>query len=150
MPSLKEKLPLPEKRSEMVDACAQLLDREVSSKGGLGGLAVKAAYKVFKSFKPGAARDAVDGLFDDFVDALEPFHQEYEQEHPTGTFGAHLKSRTGRVAEALVQVTDRRAERSRHKNLVKAYQKLRGSAVRNVEAAVPGLADLMDGYYQKG
>ena len=66
-----------------------------------------------------------------------------------GTFGGHMRTRDSEVAEALVQVTDRRAEKTKHNSLRKWYKKLRGSAKRNVQEAVPGLGDLVDRYYQK-
>lgn len=146
MAKLVDKLPLPDKRKEIVDACTQLLDGEVRKKKGIGGLAVKAGYKVLKAFKPGAVPNLVDALFDDFIEALDKFHSDYDG---AGSFGGYLKARDSEVAEALVQVTDRRAQKTKHNSLRKGYQKLRGSAKRNVQEAVPGLADLIDRYYQK-
>jgi len=147
MAKLIDKLPLPDRRSEMVDDCCRLLDAEVSRKSGLSGLAVKAGYKMLKGFKPGAVRHAVDGLLDEFIEALEPFHADFEKSG-TGTFGGHIKGRKHEAAEALLAVTDRRAQNPDQKALAKAYAKLRGTGLRNVEEAVPGLADLMDRYYQ--
>ena len=146
MAKLVDKLPLPDKRKEIVDACARLLDDEVRKKKGIGGLAVKAGYKVLKAFKPGAVTNLVDALFDDFIEALEKFHSDFDG---AGLFGGYLKTRDAEVAEALIQVTDRRAQKTKHNSLRKGYQKLRGSAKRNVQEAVPGLADLIDRYYQK-
>jgi hypothetical protein len=146
MAKLVDKLPLPDKRKEIVGACAQLLDAEVRKKRGIGGMAVKAMYKMLKAFKPGAVPNTVDALFDDFIEALDKFHGDYDG---SGSFGGYLKTRDSEVAEALVQVTDRRAEKTKHGSLRKGYQKLRGSAKRNVQEAVPGLADLIDRYYQK-
>jgi len=146
MAKLTDKLPLPDKRKEIVDACARLLDEEVKKKKGIGGLAVKAGYKVLKALKPGAAVNMVDALFDDFIEALDKFHADYDG---SGSFGGYIKTRESEVAEALVQVTDRRAQNTKHGSLRKGYQKLRGSARRNVQEAVPGLADLIDRYYQK-
>lgn len=146
MAKLVDKLPLPDQRKEIVDACTRLLDSEVKKKKGIGGLAVKAGYKVLKAFKPGAVPNLVNALFDDFIEALDKFHAEYDG---AGSFGGYLKTRDSEVAEALVQVTDRRAEKTKHNSLRKGYKKLRGSARRNVQEAVPGLADLIDRYYQK-
>jgi len=39
MAKLVDKLPLPDKRKEIVGACAQLLDDEVRKKRGIGGMA---------------------------------------------------------------------------------------------------------------
>jgi hypothetical protein len=103
-------------------------------------------YKMLKAFKPGAVPNTVDALFDDFIEALDKFHSDFDG---AGSFGGYLKTRDSEVAEALVQVTDRRAEKTKHNSLRKGYKKLRGSAKRNVQEAVPGLADLIDRYYQK-
>ena len=149
MAKLVDKLPLPDRREEIVEACARLLDDEVKKKRGIGGLAVKAAYKVLKAFKPGAVQNTVDALFDDFMEALERFHADYEGAGSAGSFGGYMRTRESEVAEALVQVTDRRAEKTKHNSLRKWYKKLRGSAKRNVQEAVPGLGDLVDRYYQK-
>ena len=43
------------------------------------------------------------------------------------------------MAEALLTVTDGRAQASKHGSVKGAYGKLRGSARKNVERAVPGL-----------
>jgi hypothetical protein len=147
MSTLMDNLPLPEQRPAVIDDCCDLLDAEVKKKGGMSGLAVKAGYKVLKSLKPGAVRSAVDGLLDDFIDALEPFHEDF-QKASGGSFGALLKGRSGEVAEALVRVTDRKADESKHKTLARGYRKLRPSAIKHVTEAIPGLADLFDKYYQ--
>jgi len=148
MTTLLDKLPLPDEREPILDDCQRLLDAEVAGKKGMSGLAIKAGYKVLKSFRPGAVRASIDGLLDDFISALEPFHSDFAAAGQ-GTFGGHLKSRTGEVAEALVGVTDERANRSKHKTLVRGYRRLRPSAVRHVTEAVPALADLFDHYYRK-
>lgn len=146
MPPLREELPLEQERPRILDDCCRLLDSEVARKKGIGGLAVKGGYKVLKTIKPGAVREAVDGLLDDFVAALEPFRASWEQEGSAGTFAAYLQARDHRVAEALVQMTDSKARKTRHANLRKVYEKLRPSAVNHVREAVAPLARLLDSY----
>jgi hypothetical protein len=148
MEKLVARLPLPARRAEIIQDCVLLLEAEVSKKTGMTGLAVKAAYRVFKAIKPGLAREAIDGLLDDFVDALDPLHDAHRQAGPQGSFGAYLKARAPAAAEALLGVTDRRAAGSRHTTLVKLYRKLRPAALRNVEEAIPGLGELFDKYDQ--
>jgi hypothetical protein len=147
MGTLLSHLPLPEKRADIVTACRELLEAEVGRKSGLSGFAIKAGYKTLKAIKPGVVTEAIDGLLDDFLEALEELHAEHAAA-PAGTFGARMKQQAARVAEALVRVTDRRAEKSRHGTLRGMYHKLRPSALRHVEEAVPGLADLMDRFYR--
>ena len=147
MSTLLSQLPLPEKRQAIIDDCVKLLDAEVKRKKGIGGLAIKGGYKILKAFKPGAVPDAVNGLLDDFVTALEPMHGDFSAAENESSFGAHMRARVNDVAEALLGVTDRRADGSRHKTLVKGYRRLRPSAKRHVEEAVPGLAQLFDKFY---
>lgn len=149
MATLLERLPLPAQRPAVLDDCGRLLDEEVAKKKGMSGLAVKAGYKILKTVMGGKVRAVIDGLLDDFIVALEPFHAEYTQAGGGGSFGEHLKTRPDAVAEALLRVTDERARQSKHTTLVRGYHKLRATALRNVVEAVPGLAALFDRYYQR-
>ncbi|RME28607.1 MAG: hypothetical protein D6806_02610 [Deltaproteobacteria bacterium] len=144
---LRDALRVDDRRTEIVDDCCRLLDNQVASKKGLSGMAVKGGYKVLKALKPGAVREAVDGLLDDFIEAMETFHDEWKKKGD-GSFGQYLNKEKDRVAESLVCVTDERAKKTRHQNLRKIYDKLRPSAVAHVQAAVPELAELIDKYLQ--
>jgi hypothetical protein len=48
------------------------------------------------------------------------------------------------VAESLLSITDARAEKHEGGVLKKTYYKLRPTAVKHTEAAVPGVARLVD------
>ena len=50
-----------------------------------------------------------------------------------------LLASKSRVADALLGVTDRRAAKSSHRTLRKAYEKLRPIAKGHVEEAIPGI-----------
>jgi hypothetical protein len=134
MTNLSELLLLPGKRPAVVKDCVSLVDSEVAAKGGLSGIAIKGAYAVVKAVKPGIINEAVDRLLEDFVGRLEPFYTE----SPTG-FAAHLEKNSTRVAEALLGVTDSRIERANNGTIKKAYEKLRPSAMKHVQSAVPGI-----------
>jgi Family of unknown function (DUF6918) len=142
MASLKELIARGDKRRDVVSDACKVLDAEVADKTGLGGIAVKGAYKVVQSVKPGFVREVVDHLLDDFLDGLDPIYQEALDRHVAP--GAHLKANRERVAEALLAVTDSRAEKSDHGMLRKTYSKLRPAARKHVEAAAPRLADMLD------
>jgi hypothetical protein len=126
------------KRPRLLADCERLIDDEVSSKGGLSGLAIKGAYKVVQAVKPGVIRDALDGLLDDFVRRLEPF---YEAHRKGGgeprAFGDVLGKQPGAVADALLGITDDKARRAKNATLKSAYDKLRPQAKRHVEEAIP-------------
>ena len=148
MATLKERLGGGEKRQQLIDDACRVLDEEVSDKGGLGGMAVKAAYAVVKGIRPGFIRQAVDSLLDDFLDAIDPLHREAitQGKRPSD----HIKAESGRVAEALLAVTDKKAERAESGLVRKTYDKLRPSAKKHVEAAANRMGQLIDKYAPDG
>ena len=59
---------------------------------------------------------------------------------------AHFNARPGEVAEALLAITDERAQRTKNQVLKTAYEKLRPAGKKHVEAAVPRISRLIDKY----
>jgi hypothetical protein len=123
MPTLREILETGDKRAAVIDDACRVLDLEVKDKSGIAGLAIKAAYKVVQGISPGFVRQVVDHLLDDFLLALDPVYQEAlaKGESP----GPYLRSQSGRMADALLAVTDKRAERAQRAVVKKTYEKLR-------------------------
>jgi hypothetical protein len=142
MATLRELLGGPETRPAVIDDSLRVLDQEVADKGGLGGVAVKTAYKLVKGISPGFLRQVVDHLLDDFLDGLDPIYQEAVSSGASPR--QHLQQNPGRVADALLSITDRRAQNAKNKAIKKTYDKLRGQAKKHVEAAVPRLGELFE------
>ena len=144
MPTLKEIMLIPGNRPKVVADCATLVQEEVDSKGGLSGLAIKAAYAVVKAVKPGFISEALDGMLDDFVERLEPFWADAQAKNEP--VGALMNARAGEVADSLLSISDGRAARAKNQGVKKAYEKLRPTGKKNVEAAVPRLGRLIAKY----
>ena len=142
MSSLKEQLGAGEKRERLIEDGLKVLDQEVDEKSGITGLAVKGAYKVVKSAKPGFLREVVDHLLDDFLDALDPIYQEAAEKKKTA--GSFLAANSARAADALLAVTDKRAQKAQRAMIKSAYEKLRPMAKKQVEAAAPRMGQLLD------
>jgi hypothetical protein len=141
MGNLTEALTGDSKRGAVVEDCLALIDAEVSEKGGLTGLAIKAGYRTIQGIKPGFVRQVVTDLLPEFARALEPI---YDEAKASGhTVPEHFGSNTPRVADALLSITDEKAKRSKSGLVKGTYEKLRGSAKKNVEAAVPRLAAMI-------
>ena len=136
-------------RRAVVNDCVELIDAEVRSKKGFTGAAVKTAYKVVKAIKPGMIPESVNNLLDDFVVELQKFYGDYQQQGESGTLEAFLGARASDVAENLLTVTDRRAERAKSKTMVKAYKKLRPKGKEHVTIAVPGVGRVLDKHVAK-
>jgi hypothetical protein len=142
MGTLTEVLTSEAKKSAVVDDCVSLIDSEVSDKGGLSGLAIKAGYSAVKGIKPGFVKHVVTDLLPEFASALDPVYTEAKSSgRPVGDF---FISNSGRVADALLSITDGKAGRSKSGVVKSTYDKLRGTAKKNVEAAVPRLGKLIE------
>ncbi len=109
MADLKSVLTEPSRRRQVVRDAEALLDAEVDSKGGLSGLAIKGAFKVVKSFRPGIIPDTIDGLLDDFATRLDPFFQDHATKANGRSIPDYMTSRKAEIADALLAITDGRA-----------------------------------------
>jgi len=141
MSTLPEVLNDPAKKPVVVNDCLQLVDQEVEDKGGISGMAIKMGYRAVKGISPGFLQKAVEHLLPEFAQALDPLYQEAKSKaQPVSSF---FPSNSSRVADALLAITDGKAQRS--SGLVrKTYDSLRGNAKKNVEAAVPRLSRLIE------
>ncbi|MHB1845089.1 MAG: DUF6918 family protein [Deltaproteobacteria bacterium] len=143
MTSLTEKLLAPTARPQVVADCARLVDEEVSSKSGLSGMAIKGGYAIVKAVKGGIVPEVIDSLLPEFAAKLEPLYSAWSQTKPQ-SLSLYLSQRAGEVSEALLAITDGRAEKTKNATLRKAYEKLRPTGKKNVEQAVPRLGALLD------
>jgi hypothetical protein len=143
MSTLKEILTRPGTRPQVIADCERLVEEEVDSKG-LVGLPIKAAYKIVKAIKPGFVPEVIDHMLDDFAERLDPLYQAaVSRNEPVS---AYFNARTGEVAEALLSITDARAQRAKNQTLKSAYERLRSSAKKHVELAVPRISRLVAKY----
>ena len=134
-------------RAGVVEDCLRIIDAEVSDKSGFSGLAIKAGFAAIKGVKPGFIKEAVIELLPEFATALDPLYQAAQTGNvPVGDYFLQHRSR---VAQALLAITDAKALLSPSAVVRGAYDRLRGAAERNVEAAVPRMAQLLAKYAVK-
>ncbi|TNC27298.1 DUF6918 family protein [Amycolatopsis alkalitolerans] len=146
--TLKEILLDSSRRPAVVTDLETLVDAEVSDKSGVSGAVIKTGFAAVKKIKPGIIGSAVDTLLDDFAATLEPFYADFKGKGG-GDFGAYLTGRGDEAADALLGVTDARAERSSRDSIKKVYSKLRPNGKKNVEEALPRLGQLIDQHAAK-
>ena len=144
MTTLVELLTSPEKKAAVVDDCCDLVDREVADKSGLSGLAIKAGYAAVKGVKPGFVKQAVADLVPEFANALDPIFGEANAK--SEPLSAYFCKNASRAADALLAITDGKAQRSKHALVKGTYERLRGTAKKNVEQAIPRLGKLIEKY----
>jgi len=131
-------------RASIIEDVVSLVDGEVGKQRGLSGVAVKAGYKLVQGVKPGFVRNVVQSLLPEFAAALDPIREQALSQGQS--VSSYFRANAPAIAEALLAVTDGRAERSEHGSVKGAYSKLRGSARKNVESAVPGLGVIVERY----
>lgn len=144
--SLAEKMTQPPARTQVVSECVTLIDEEVRSKGGLSGVAVKGAYAVVKAVKPRFVSEVVDAMLDDWVAKIEPFVVEWRSNGGGRPLGDWLGGRRSEVADRLLEVTDARARGAKNASVKKMYEKMRPTAKKHVEEAIPRLGRLVERY----
>jgi hypothetical protein len=142
MASLIEITKDPVKRRAIVDDAVRMLDSEVNDKRGFSGKAVKLAFRAVKGVSPGMIPMSIDALLDDFCVAMQPIWEESQASGQTAR--NYFQSRSHDVANALLSITDGRAERSTQRVLKSTYSKLRGQAVKHITESMPRLADLIE------
>lgn len=131
--------------SPLVADVKALVNSEIAGKSGVAATGLKVAYKAVNAFAPGYYQQAVETILPGIVERLEPFWADF-QASGGSSFGDYLAKRGNEAAEALLTVTDDMAGRSDKTAVVKAYQSVRGGAVKNVEAALPALGALVQKY----
>jgi len=146
--TLKERLGAEPPRAAVIADCVGLIDHQVKSKGGLGGMAIRASYATIKAIKRGFVREVVDSLLDEWLDKLQPYYDKWLANQASaggqGSFAEFVIARSDDVAEDLLSVTDKRAETTKHTTAKKGYLKMRGSAKRNVIEAIPELSKVVE------
>ncbi len=141
MGSLTEVIKDEQKRKAVIDDCVVLIEAEVGDKRGLSGMAIKAGYKTVKSIRPGTIPMALHHLLDDFAAKVEPYWQDCQAQGKDAR--SYFTAKKTEIANALLGITDARAQRAKNKVIAKTYGKLRPTAVEHVSAAMPRFADLV-------
>lgn len=131
----------PSKKTTVIKDCSKLVDEEVAAKGGLSGIAVKAGYAAVKGVKPGFIDHVIETLMPEFAAAIDPI---WEEGKKAGKPVEHFVSNKSRAADALLSVTDAKSKNAKSALVRSTYDKLRGSAKKNVEEAIPRLGKLLE------
>ena len=144
-PTLHEMLLAPGIQPQVVSDCEALIDGEVKDMSGISGTAVKLAYRTVRTFSSGHIHYMIETLLPRMADALQPYWADFNAAGG-GQFGDYLAKREDEVTEALLTITDERGRNSGRPTIVKAYNTVRGSAVKQVKAALPAVGALVQKY----
>ncbi|NEQ46167.1 MAG: hypothetical protein F6K00_22565 [Leptolyngbya sp. SIOISBB] len=132
-------------QASIVEDCDQLINSQVSQKGGVSGMALKTAYRVVKGIGPTYIKGALGRMLPPTLEALDPIWQEGMQ---SGEPVAYLEQHRSRTADLILSVTDHRIQYTSGP-ILGVYKKLRKSVKSDVEAAVPELALILDRHFNQ-
>lgn len=133
----------PALRARFVAEGSRLVDDEVARKPRLSGIAIRAGFAAIKTVKPDIVPAALEMLLPAFAPAVEPYFQAGQAE---GDVAAHFARHAGAIAEALLKVTDLKAEKANNALVKRTYQGLRGTAHQHTAEAIPAVGRLLAGY----
>jgi hypothetical protein len=140
---LSEGLSNPTKKAMVIDECCHMIEVQLASKSGMSGIALKTAFAALKGVKPGYIPYVVEQILPQCLTALDRIWSEgVEKGDPI----AYLNANRSHTADALLGVTDARVKNAKRQIVRGTYEKLRGSAKKHVEEAVPDLAKVIDNY----
>ncbi len=139
--TLTQKIEDPAVKSAIANDCAQLIDRQVSAKSGLSGIALKTAYGVIKNIGSNYVPGAVKRLLPETCAAVEPVWAEgVAQGDPV----ANMSQQSDRTADLILAATDARIAKNGNGLITGTYNKLRKSIKSDVAAAVPEVAQILN------
>lgn len=139
--TLAGRLFLPEIYPRFVDDCSALILSEVEQKGSVW----RATFKMARKLKPNIVERTVRELLPEFVCAIEPCYADYRAQNAL-SFRDYLVAHEATVAEAIISVSDKRAERIHSRTLRSGYDRLRGRAYREIIGAMPEIANTLARY----
>ena len=142
--TLQELLLAPDVQPQVAADCQALVEQELARKG-IAATPIKVAYKAVTAFAPGYYQETVANMLPSVAYQLEPFWADFNASGGS-LFGDYLVNRSDEVTEALLSITDGMAGGSERPTIVKAYKAVRGSAGKNIEAALPSLGAMVQKY----
>jgi len=126
-------------RPRVITDTIGLIDAQVKQKG----FVIKSAYAMIKGIKKTFVPETVNALLDEWLDKLQPHYDKWSTQKTT-SFSDYVVSRSDEVAEDLLSVTDKRAEKTSHTTAKKMYLRMRDGAKKDVIEAIPELSKMIE------
>jgi len=147
MKSLKEITEDPNVSQAVLIDGMRVLDEEIARRSGIGGMAIKGAYKVIKNIQGGRTLEkAVKVLMPEFIDKLDPYFARFQEEGTGKTWEEYLRPHYDSLADQLLAVTDQKIQATDNRAVRGTYDKLRPKARKEVIASLPALSRMMERY----
>ena len=139
---LKDILLAEDYRDTAVARITGVVEQQIARRKGLSGAGLRTALKMAKSNRPDMLPTVINRLLPHFCEALEPYFQQFQASDETD-FQHFVMQRESELTEAMLSVTDGRAEQTQKKTFKRMYKQLRGTAGDELSAALPDIAALV-------
>lgn len=130
----------PEPKARFIEASHALIEREVASKRGISGMALKTGFKAIRKVRPDIVPRALEFLLPHFAPVMEPHLEAAES---SGDIPGFFVSNADRIAEDLLGVTDARAAKANNPVVRRTYRGLRGHAHSHTVEAMPAVGAML-------
>lgn len=122
----------------LTEDCRALVESEMKKRG----ITLRTAYNVALKVKPNLVGRAVHELMPGFAAELEPCYAEFQRSDATD-LRAHFIRHGETVADAMLSVADRRADRIVSRAISSGYKRVRGKARREIIDSMPEIATVL-------
>ena len=129
-------------RDTAVTRITAVVEQQIARRKGLSGAGLRTALKMAKSNRPDVLPAMINRLLPEFCEALDPYFQQF-QASDESDFQRFVMQRESELTEAMLSVTDARAEHAQNKTFKRMYKQLRGTAGNELGAALPDIAALV-------
>ncbi len=133
----------PAMRDRVLAEGAALIAREVSSRGGLTGMALKAGFKAIRTIRPDIVEDSLGKLLPAFTPALQPH---VDAALADSGLVPYFRDRSDEIAESLLSVTDDKAASAQNPIMKRTYSSLRGQAHAQTARSMPAVGEWLATY----
>ncbi len=148
MTALVEYFHAEEQRQTLITQIEHVVDGRVAQQTGIGGLAIKGAYKTVQKVKKGFVTASIEFLLDGWLGKIQVYWDAFVDTQGV-SFSQFLGPQARQVAGDMLTVTDAHINNSEYKTVAKLYRKLRPTAQEHVAGAVPDICDVIQSLVQK-
>ena len=132
-----------EKRKNVIADLARMADAYIHSLKGISSVFIKTGYTAVVKTRKDALPHYLDLYIDDFVEAVEPWHCEYRS-NPQPPLKTLFEKNNTAIANALLNVTDKKIHTTTNPTITKIYKTFRPQAQKHINDVIPRLADIID------
>lgn len=134
----------PQRREALTTDLCALTNQTAADQSGLKGMAIKGALGAAKKVDSNILEKVINRVQPELLEDLQPHWQKYREQEGAANFGDFLAEHSHEIAEQLVALADRSADKIDNQALANVYQTVRGKAAGLIEEALPEMGRVIE------